>query len=163
MATRDSAGAEGGLLGAVVLILAIVSWFTILASGRHIAEIRQFTSFYMRWRTRALAYLMLLADPFPPFGDVPYPASFSIDEPQVPRNRVSVAFRLFLAIPHFIVLVFVMLAWYVTTVVAWVMILVTGRYPSSLYGFGVGALRWRLRVDAYLLLLVDDYPPFSLK
>ncbi len=110
--TETSAGAEGGLLGAVVLILAIVSWFTILASGRHIAEIRQFTSFYMRWRTRALAYLMLLADPYPPFGDVPYPASISIDEPQEPRNRVSVAFRLFLAIPHFIVLVFVMLAWY---------------------------------------------------
>ncbi len=161
--TETSAGAEGGLLGAVVLILAIVSWFTILASGRHIAEIRQFTSFYMRWRTRALAYLMLLTDPFPPFGDVPYPASFSLDEPQEPRNRVSVAFRLFLAIPHFIVLVFVMLAWYVTTAVAWVTILVTGRYPSRLYGFGVGALRWRLRVDAYMLLLVDDYPPFSLK
>ena len=110
--TETSAGAEGGLLGAVVLILAIVSWFTILASGRHIAEIRQFTSFYMRWRTRALAYLMLLADPYPPFGDVPYPASISIDEPREPRNRVSVAFRLFLAIPHFIALVFVMLAWY---------------------------------------------------
>ena len=117
----------------------------------------------MRWRTRALAYLMLLADPYPPFGDVPYPASISIDEPTEPRNRVSVAFRLFLAIPHFIALVFVMLAWYVTTAVAWVMILVTGRYPSSLYGFGVGVLRWRLRVDAYLLLLVDDYPPFSLE
>ena len=78
---ESSAGAEGGLLGAVVLVLAIVSWFTILASGRHIAEIRQFTSFYLRWRTRALAYLMLLADPYPPFGDVPYPASISIDAP----------------------------------------------------------------------------------
>jgi hypothetical protein len=161
--TETSAGAEGGLLGAVALILAIVSWFTILASGRHIAEIRQFTSFYMRWRTRALAYLMLLVDPYPPFGDLPYPASISIDEPRQPRNRVSVAFRLFLAIPHFVALVFVMLAWYVTTAVAWVMILVTGRYPSGLYGFGVGVLRWRLRVDAYLLLLADDYPPFSLK
>ena len=157
------AGAEGGLLGAVVLILAIVSWFTILANGRHIAEIRQFTAFYMRWRTRALAYLMLLADPYPPFGDLPYPAAIAIDEPREPRNRMSVAFRLFLAIPHFIALVFVMLAWYVTTAVAWVMILVTGRYPRSLYSFGVGVLRWRLRVDAYLLLLVDDYPPFSLK
>ena len=160
---ETSAGAEGGLLGAVVLVLAIVSWFTILASGRHIAEIRQFTSFYLRWRTRALAYLMLLADPYPPFGDVLYPAAVEIDPPSGPRNRVSVAFRLFLAIPHFIALVFVLLAWHVTTVVAWVMILITGRYPRTLYGFGVGALRWRLRVDAYLLLLVDDYPPFSLE
>jgi hypothetical protein len=160
---ETSAGAEGGLLGAVVLVLAIVSWFTILASGRHLAEIRQFTSFYLRWRTRALAYLMLLADAYPPFGDVPYPAAIAIDAPTEPRNRVSVAFRLFLAIPHFVALFFVLLAWHVTTAIAWVMILVTGRYPSRLYGFSVGALRWRLRVDAYLLLLVDDYPPFSLE
>jgi hypothetical protein len=161
--TQTSAGAEGGLLGAVVLVLAIVSWFTILASGRHLAEIRQFTSFYLRWRTRALAYLMLLADPYPPFGDLPYPAEISIDALQEPRKRLSVAFRVFLAIPHFVALFFVLVAWHVTTAIAWVMILVTGRYPGSLYGFGVGALRWRLRVDAYLLLLVDDYPPFSLK
>ena len=160
--TGTSAGAEGGLLGGVVLVLAIVSWFTILASGRHLAEIRQFTLFYMRWRTRALAYLMLLADAYPPFGDLQYPVAIAIDEPSEPRNRVSVAFRLFLAIPHFIALFFVLLAWHVTTIIAWVMILVTGRYPGSLYGFSVGALRWRLRVDAYLLLLVDDYPPFSL-
>ena len=47
--------------------------------------------------------------------------------------------------------------------IAWVVILVTGHYPKALYDFGVGVLRWRLRVDAYLLLLVDDYPPFSLE
>ena len=51
----------------------------------------------------------------------------------------------------------------VTTAIAWVMILVTGHHPGSLYRFSVGALRWRLRVDAYLLLMVDEYPPFSLK
>jgi uncharacterized protein DUF4389 len=38
----------------------------------------------------------------------------------------------------------------------------TGTYPQGLYEFGVGALRWRLRVEAYLLLMVDEYPPFSL-
>jgi hypothetical protein len=161
--TETSAGAEGGLLGAVALALAIVSWFTILASGRHIAEIRQFTSFYMRWRARALAYLMLLTDAYPPFGDLPYPATIEIDPPSEPRNRVSVAFRLILAIPHFVALFFVLLAWHVTTAIAWVAILATGRYPISLYRYSVGALRWRLRVDAYLLLLVDDYPPFSLQ
>ncbi len=46
--------------------------------------------------------------------------------------------------------------------VAWFAILFTGAYPQSLYAFGVGALTWRLRVEAYLLLMVDDYPPFSL-
>src|ERR1700726_2852611 len=63
---RDSElsfGDEGGLLGAVAVLLPIVSWFTISISGTHIAGIRQFTAFYLRWRTRALAYFMLLADP----------------------------------------------------------------------------------------------------
>ena len=44
-------------------------WFTIVLAGLHIVGIRQFTTFYMRWRVRALSYLMLLEDPYPPFGD----------------------------------------------------------------------------------------------
>ena len=155
-------GGEGGLLGAVAYFLAIFSWFTIVLTGTHIVGIRQFTTFFLRWRVRALAYLMLLEDAYPPFGDAPYPAAIDIAEPAGPRDRVTVFFRLILAIPHFIVLIFVMLAWFITTVVAWFAILFTGTYPLGLYEFGVGALRWLLRVQAYLLLLVDDYPPFSL-
>src|SRR5689334_23058335 len=56
--TSTSVG-EGGLLGAVAIFLAIISWFTILIGGTHISGIRQFTAFYLRWRVRALAYLML--------------------------------------------------------------------------------------------------------
>ena len=55
-------GGEGGLLGAVAYFLAIVSWFTIVLTGTHIVGIRQFTTFFMRWRVRAIAYLMLLED-----------------------------------------------------------------------------------------------------
>jgi hypothetical protein len=157
------AGGEQGLLGAAAIFLAIASWFTIVFSGTHIAGIRQFTAFYLRWRVRALAYLMLLEDSYPPFGDAPYPASITIVDPATARDRVSVALRLILAIPHLIVLLFVLIAWFLTTVAAWFVILFTGAYPSSLYEFGVGALRWRLRVEAYMLLLVDEYPPFSLK
>jgi hypothetical protein len=159
--TATKVGGEGGLLGAVAVFLAIVSWFTIVLAGTHIVGIRQFTSFYMRWRVRALAYLMLLADPYPPFGDAPYPASIEIGDPAAPRDRLTVGLRLILAIPHFIVLVFVLLAWCLTTIAAWFIILFTGAYPQGLYEFGVGALRWRLRVEAYILL-VDEYPPFSL-
>lgn len=49
------------------------------------------------------------------------------------------------------------------TIIAWFAILFTGRYPRALYEFGTGALRWTTRVEAYLLLLTDDYPPFSLE
>ena len=55
-----------------------------------------------------------------------------------------------------------LIAWLVTTVVAWFSILFTGSYPRSLYDFGIGVMRWGLRVEVYLLLLVDEYPPFSL-
>ena len=159
--SRTRVGSESGLLGAVAFFLAIVSWFTIVFTGRHVTGIRQFTAFYMRWRVRALAYLMLLEDPYPPFGDAPYPASLTIVDPIGPRDRVTVGFRIFLGIPHVIVLVCLVFAWWITSFVAWLAILLTGAYPQGLYDFGVGVLRWLLRVEAYMLLLVDDYPPFS--
>ena len=157
-----SFGGEAGLLGAVALFLAIVSWFTIVISGQHLIGIRQFMNFYLRWRVRAVAYMMLLEDQYPPFGDAPYPASVTVVDPAGPRDRLTVALRILLAIPHFIVLFFVVFAWWVTSIVAWVAILLTGAYPQGLYDFGVGVLRWLIRVEAYMLLLVDDYPPFSL-
>jgi hypothetical protein len=158
-----SFGTHDGLLGSVAIILAFVSWFTIVIAGQHITAIRQFTLFVMRWRTRVLAYTMLLVDPYPPFGDAAYPASLDVTDPAGPRNRVSVGFRLILAIPQLIVLGFVMVAWWVTAIVAWFAILLTGRYPPGLYEFGAGCLRWLIRVEAYMMLLVDEYPPFSLQ
>lgn len=161
--SRSTAGSEWGLIGAVAVFLAIVSWFTIVFAGRHISGIRQFTAFYLRWRVRALAYVMLLEDAYPPFGDAPYPASIEVVDPPGPRDRVSVGLRLILVIPHIVALAFVLVAWAVTTVVAWFAILFTGAYPQRLYAFGVGVLRWRLRVEAYMWLMVDAYPPFSLR
>ena len=155
-------GGDTGLLGAVAWFLAIVSWFTIVFAGHHIIGIRQFTLYYMRWRVRALAYLMLLEDQYPPFGDAAYPASLTIEDPAGQRNRLTVLVRILLGIPHLIVLVFLIIAWWLTAVVAWLLILVTGEYPRGLYDFGVGVLRWLLRVQAYMLLMVDEYPPFSL-
>jgi Domain of unknown function (DUF4389) len=153
---------EGGLLGAVAGFLSVVSWFTIVIAGTHILGIRQFCSYYLRWRTRAGAYVMLLEDPYPPFGDAPYPASVEITDPIGPRNRLTVAFRLILVIPHFFVVFFLFIGWCLTTILAWFVILFTGSYPQGMYEFGVGVLRWMVRVEAYLMLLVDEYPPFSL-
>jgi hypothetical protein len=156
-----SLGTETGILGSIAFLLAVVSWFTIVITSEHYTPIRRYTHFYLRWRVRALAYLMLLADQYPPFGDGPYPAALTFAPPDAPRDRLTVALRAIVTIPHFIVLFFVLCAWWVTTVVSWFAIVLTGRYPSGLYGFGAGALRWLIRVEAYMLLLVDDYPPFS--
>ena len=152
----------GGLLGAVAAFLAVVSWFTIVIAATHITGIRQFCSFYLRWRIRATAYVMLLADRYPPFGDAPYPTEVQIVDPTGPRERLTVAFRLILVLPHVFVLVFLYLGWCLMTVIAWFAILFSGSYPQGLYEFSVGVLRWMVRVEAYMLLLVDEYPPFSL-
>jgi uncharacterized protein DUF4389 len=157
-----SLGPETGLLGLVAGILAVVSWFTILIKREHISGIREYTRFYLRWRVRALAYLMLLEDRYPPLGDAPYPASVTVVDPEGPRDRLTVGLRILLAIPHFFVLAFLLTGWWITTIVAWFLILFTGRYPHGLYDFGVGALQWLIRIEAYMLLLVDEYPPFSM-
>lgn len=157
-----SRAGAAGLLGAAASVLAIVSWFTLLVSGEHSPGIRDFSRYYLRWRTRALAYMALFADAYPPFGDGASPASIDLPDPALPRGRASIAVRLRLAVPHLLVLAFPILAWFVTTVIAWVAILATGAYPASLAPFGIGAMRWMLRGEASLLLLADEYPPFAL-
>jgi hypothetical protein len=70
----------------------------------------------------------------------------------------------FLAIPHYIVLAFLVVGAVLAVIVAWFAILFTGQYPLGLFNYVVGVYRWGLRVSAYAFLLVtDEYPPFSLQ
>jgi hypothetical protein len=155
-------GAGGGVLGAVAVVCALISWFAILFTTRHPHGLWNLAAFYLRWRVRAVAYTALLRDEYPPFGDGPYPATLELSPPGADRDRLTVAFRLILAIPHLIAIWALGIAWGITTIVAWFAILFTGRYPEGLYRFGASVFQWNIRVEAYLLLLRDEYPPFAL-
>ena len=158
----DHSVGAAGVLGAVAFVCALIAWFAIVFTGRAPDGLWRLSAFYLRWRVRSSAYVALLRDEYPPFGDAPYPAEVDLPLPLEPRNRLTVAFRPILALPQLLVVWLLGVAWGVVSIVAWFAILFTGRHPATLYEFSVGALRWTTRVEAYLLLLTDDYPPFTL-
>src|SRR3954469_21270288 len=82
----------------------------------------------------------------------------------MPLSRWLWLVKWLLAIPHFIALVFLWIAFFVLTVVAFFAILFTGRYPRSIFSFNVGVLRWTWRVFfySYSPLGTALYPPFTL-
>ena len=69
-----------------------------------------------------------------------------------------------LLVPHYIVLLFLWLALFVLTIVAFFAILITRRYPRGIFDFNLGVLRWTWRVAfySYSALGTDRYPPFTL-
>jgi hypothetical protein len=90
--------------------------------------------------------------------DYPYP------DAERDLNRWLPLVKWLLALPHWIVLIFLHLGALVAVVIAWFAILFTGRYPRPLFNYVEGVLRWHNRVVAYAYVLVTDrYPPFRLR
>lgn len=157
-------------LQSVAQLLAVISWFAILFTGRLPAGIADFQGMYVRYTLRTATYAGFLREEYPPFtfeaapGDPGNDPRVRVDvAPEIgDRNRLTTAFRLILAIPHLIVLVALSIALVVVAVIALFAVLFTGRWPDGLRGFAIGVGRWWLRVEVYLLLLTDQYPPFTL-
>ena len=118
----------------------------------------------LRFENRIAAYLALMNDRYPSTDEhQSVHLDFAYPDAQRDLNRWLPLVKWLLAIPHYIVLLFLWLAALVCIVIAWFAILFTGRYPRGLFEFVDGVLRWGNRVIAYAFILVtDEYPPFRL-
>jgi Domain of unknown function (DUF4389) len=154
------------LLVNVAGILQFIAFFSILFTKRWPRGLFDFTVQIYRWSANVAAYaLLLLRDEYPPFSGEPgeYPVLLEVDYDEN-LSRWQIFVKWLFAIPHYFVLVFLLIAAYVAVFIAFFAILFTGRYPRGLFDFVVGTVRWLTRVQAYShWLMTDRYPPFSLK
>jgi hypothetical protein len=149
------------LWGIVAVLAAIANWFVTLVNGQSPEGLHNFLATWLRYQTHVYSYVLLIADPFPGFGGQPgYPVDLEIDPPQ-PQNRWTVAFRLILAIPAYIVSSILGYLNRALAIFSWFVALVMGRLPEGLRNFAAFAVRYEQQTTAYALLLTGRYPSFN--
>jgi hypothetical protein len=147
----------------------VVSWFVILFTGALPEGFANVQAMYMRYEIRTYSYVFFMREEYPPFAFAMSPTDMGEDGrvrveflPQlVDRNRVSVGFRIILILPH-LALAVLGIASAAVMLVAFFVVLFTGRWPEGIRAFVLNLYRWSLRVQTYFLLLTDEYPPFTL-
>lgn len=118
-----------------------------------------------RFGNRIGVYALLMDDRYPSTDeeqavhlDYPYP------DVENDLGRGMPLIKWLLAIPHYVVLLFLYIGAFLAVICAWFAILFTGRYPRGIFDFVEGVMRWHNRVIGYVVVLVtDEYPPFSLR
>jgi hypothetical protein len=151
------------ILWSVIATLAyIVNWFATLIMGRSPDGLHNFLATFLRYTTHVRAYLLLVADPYPPFtGRLgTYPIDLEIDPPE-PQSRLTVFFRWILAIPALLLTNILSNLSQLLAIFSWFIALVMGRVPEGLRNFAALAIRIETQTYAYLLLLTGRYPSFN--
>lgn len=148
-------------------IIAFIAWWAILFTGRYPESFWNYQLGLRRWSLRVNARFFNLVDGYPAFGttasdektniDMAYPVSLSRG-----RLLLKTFFGLFyVVLPHGFCLLFRMIASQVLTFLGWWVVLFTGKFPESWHQFITGTIRWQMRVNLYMGLMTDTYPPFS--
>jgi len=159
--TLDSVIKVGGVAGGVLFLPVLLM---ILFRRKYPKWWFDWNFALQKFENRVSAYVFLLRDECPSTDEdqavhleLPYP------DAATELNRWLPLIKWLLAIPHYVALIVLSVVGLVAVIVAWFVIIFTGRYPAKLFTFVVGLLRWYNRVAAYAFLLVTDrYPPFRL-
>ncbi len=153
------------LMQSLAQLLAFFAFWVILFTGKYPESLFRLVVGATRWIYNVYCYVLFHDGPYPPFSfdDGVYPHMAYDVQPQEQYNRWLPLVKWLLAIPHFIVLMVLGIVAVVVWLFSAVSVVVTGRFPRGAFDFLVGVGRWGARVNAYLLLQVDRYPPFSLQ
>jgi len=149
------------LWGILAEILVVIAWFAALITGRVPEAIHGMLASYIRFATRLNAYILLLANPFPGFTNgQPYPVDVQIAPPE-PQSRLTVAFRIIVAIPALLVSYVFRLVNNVIAFLMWFYALFTGRANEGMRGISVWLFKYEVQTYSYLFLLTGTYPSLA--
>lgn len=150
-------------------VLILFSLLTVLFTERIPRSLFDMITTTYRYEWRALSYALFMHEDYPPFDFQPAAAddgvephtTLSINYPEQ-LNRWKPLYKWFLAVPHYLVLAGLGIAAVVAVVTGFFAVLLRGEYPEGIRDFLVSTYRYALRVEAYVGLLTDVYPPFRL-
>ena len=157
------------VLSSLRSVLTLISLFTVLFTERIPRPLFDMIAMTYRYEWRALSYALFLHEDYPPFDFKPSAEDDGVE----PHTRLSVTYpeqlhrwaplyKWFLAIPHYVVLFFLWIGAVFAVIGAFFAVLFTGQYPQAIRDYVIGVSRWAIRVQAYVGLLTDQYPPFRL-
>ena len=143
----------------VALVVIVLNWLCALAIGRPPQPFHRFLSAYVRYGIHLGAFFFLVANPFPGFVGAAgsYPVDLQLPPPE-PQRRVVTLFRLFLAVPAFMISSGLYGALFSAGFLGWFVSLVRGEMPDGLRNLGAFVLRYGGQTDAYAFLLTERYP-----
>jgi len=149
------------LWGVAAGFAVIVAWFAALFTGRVPTGLHNFNAGFVRYSTRVTGYLFLLANPWPPWSSsMPYPIDVRIDPP-ANQSRLSVLFRIVLAIPALLLVYVFRAVNQIVAVIAWFYCLAVGRMHEGMRNLSAWLLRYEVQTYAYVMLLTSRYPSFA--
>ena len=152
----------------VAEVVAIISWFAIVFTGKLPEGLANVTCMALRYQTRMFAYGGFLHEEYPPFDFTTTPAdpggtavTVNFRPALGGRNRLTVGLRIFWLIPAAIVTFLILIVAAVCHFLAIFAVLFTGKWPDSWRNWVIKGLRASLRLSAYAFLLTDEYPPMN--